>query len=162
MTVIAWDGNILAADRQSQTGDCRKPVRKIFKVKTAAGPALVGISGDLTVGLEMLTWFENGEKREDWRQEWRNTQEGACLFVVQHDKSVWRFESSPDPFRYEDSIAASGSGDAYALVAMRCGCDAIDAVRHASLVSVSCGLGVDWLSLEGPGGSEPENFPDPD
>lgn len=156
MTVIAWDGNILAADRQSQAGDCRKPVRKIFShMVNLSERALIGISGDLTVGLEMLEWFKQGADPATFRSEWRNTQDGACLFVVRPDKTVWRYESSPYPFQYQDKFAASGSGDGYALVAMRCGCSSIDAVRHATRVSVSCGLGVDWLDLNGGSGSHP-------
>lgn len=162
MTVIAWDGNILAADRQSQAGDCRKPVRKIFShMVNLTERCLLGISGDLTVGLEMLEWFKEGAKPEDFRTEWRNTRDGACLFVVRPNKTVWRYESSPYPFQYQElgGVAASGSGDGYALVAMRCGCNAVDAVRHASYVSVSCGMGVDWLDLNGRFGSGSANLP---
>ena len=56
MTVIAWDGKALAADRRAVNCGLARTVCKIERVKGA----LVGMSGDHGVAAEMLKWFTSG------------------------------------------------------------------------------------------------------
>jgi len=144
MTVIAWDGKTLAADRQSQCGDGIIAVTKIFRVANC----LVGITGDLTTGLEMKEWLRNTDPAL-FRQEWRNPDAGAGMLVIYPDGTAWKYESSPTPFPLEGPFAAAGSGASHALVAMDCGSTARQAVLLVQRYINSCGMGCDLLDLNG-------------
>lgn len=56
MTVLAWDGTTLAADKRALSSGLSRRVTKIFKVDDA----LVGIAGTRCIGLEMLEWYKRG------------------------------------------------------------------------------------------------------
>lgn len=147
MTVIAWDGKTLAADRQAECGRSRAAVRKIFTVRDG----LAGISGDLSIGMEVLAWYEAGAIPADWPASNRNLNEGAALTVIRMDDGAPRaffYESSPFPFRTEGIFAARGSGCGEALVAMACGKSAREAVLLAQEFNTTCGMGVDSLEFE--------------
>lgn len=146
MTVIAWDGQDLAADTQSTCGDNISRVRKIKKLRGH----LVGITGDLSFGMEMMDWFSKGADPALWRHDWRAPDKGASLFVIRPDKTAWKYESSPYPFQFQRRIAAAGSGAYLAMVAMDCGKNAVDAVLLAGRYSVSCGEEVFRLSFDSP------------
>ena len=57
MTVIAWDGETLAADRQSLRGDTIMTTRKLWPLKNGG---VVAISGLLSHGIALKKWVENG------------------------------------------------------------------------------------------------------
>ena len=62
MTVLAWDGHTLAADKRAVMGTMILTTTKIFRV----GDALVGYAGDACFGEEMVAWFKRGAKPEDF------------------------------------------------------------------------------------------------
>lgn len=144
MTVIAWDGRVLAADRQSQCGDCKVPVTKIYRMHRC----LVGISGNLSMGMEMFEWLKADADPDKFRQDWRDPDKGASLLMITHDGLAWKYESSPYPFQHHGSTAAAGSGMEVALATMHCGKSAVEAVKLASMYLASCGLGYDSLELD--------------
>ncbi|WP_442592472.1 hypothetical protein ACSBPU_12785 [Parapusillimonas sp. JC17] len=147
MTVIAWDGKALAADRQSECGSVKSSVCKIFRVRDG----IAGISGNLSVGMEVLSWYEAGAAPERYPDSNRRLDEGATLTVIRAEDgkpAVYFYESSPHPFRSCDPFAARGSGAGEALVAMACGKTASEAVLLAQAFNHTCGLGVDVLEFE--------------
>lgn len=143
MTVIAWDGRALAADRLMQSGDTRQPTTKIWR----HGGGLVGVTGNLSVGMEMLAWFRAGAEPAAFPASNRNLGEGATLVHVDAAGRCWRYDSTPHAFVVEGPFAAFGSGDMAALVAMHCGKTAREAVEVAAVYCSSVGLGVDELAL---------------
>lgn len=148
MTVIAWDGKTLAADRQAECGNSRAAVCKVFRVRDG----LAGISGDLSTGMEVLAWYEAGAIPAAWPASNRGLSEGAVLTVIRMEDGAARaffYESSPFPFRTEGAFAARGSGCGEALVAMACGKTAREAVLLAQEYNTTCGMGVDSLEFEG-------------
>lgn len=147
MTVIAWDGQTLAADRQADCGGMKHPVRKIFRVRDG----LAGTSGDLSVGMEMLAWYEAGAVPEAYPANNRDPSQGSVLTVIRMDGGrpmAFCYESSPWPFRCEGPFMARGSGAPEATVAMACGKTAPEAVMLAQEFNATCGLGVDVLEFE--------------
>lgn len=137
MTVIAWDGKTLAADRRATSCGLARTVRKIERYKGF----LLGMSGDHAVAAEMLKWFTCGgdfpaKAREDV----------ATLLVVDHS-GVRLFTTGPEPMVVLDPHMAIGSGRDYALMAMHLGKSAREAVELACLFDVDCGNGVDTLEL---------------
>lgn len=148
MTVIAWDGRTLAADRQSECGSVKSSVRKIFRVHDG----LAGVSGNLSIGMEVLAWYEAGADPMGWPSSNRRLDEGATLTVVRMKDgkpAIYFYESSPYPFCSLDQFAARGSGAGEALVAMACGKTSVEAVLLAQQFNHTCGLGVDSLEFEG-------------
>lgn len=143
MTVIAWDGKTLAADKQNTNGMTRTVVTKIHRV----GDCLVAICGDASVGMEMLEWVRNGCNPENYPPHNRTPNEGSSVIVVKPDATVWKFENTPYPFKCEGRFLAFGCSDESALVAMDLGASAVKAVELASKYNNGCGMGIDSLEL---------------
>lgn len=144
MTVIAWDGVTLAADKLACFGPTKATVTKIFK----RAEGLIGVTGTYSMGMEMIAWFDAGRKPEEFPAGNRSPDNGASLIWVKSDKTVWKFESSPYPFGFERTEAAFGNGDESALIAMACGKSAKEAVLLTSEYNATCGRGVDTLTLD--------------
>lgn len=145
MTVIAWDGECLAADKRMLAGDTAQSTTKLFRLPDGA---LVGITGDFCFGLEMVEWLKAGADPATFRSEWRDPSKGGCVLVVRPDRQVVSYESSPIPIPFSHSFCATGSGSLGALVALACGRSASEAVALACMFSSGCGNGVDTLRLE--------------
>ena len=144
MTVLAWDGRTLAADKLMVNGDCRQHTTKIERF----GLQLLGVCGNLSVGRELLAWFKAGAEPALFPAGNRNLNEGASLVVINPDGGVWKYESSPHPFEVEGDFCAFGCGDTAALVAMHCGKTAREAAIIAGTFVHGCGGGYDALDLE--------------
>jgi hypothetical protein len=142
MTVIAWDGKTLAADRRCMLGNTIRSTTKIFRVFGE----LVGVSGDYVRGLEVLAWFRAGAVPADFPTP-RGTFQGNLLVISASGKAR-RYEEGPIPYMLEDVHAAAGCGDESALVAMHLGATAREAVEITSRFNYGCGNGVDTLTLE--------------
>lgn len=145
MTVIAWDGKTLAADKLACNGSARTTVTKIVR---AHDGSLLGICGDLSIGMEVRAWYENGAQPHEYPLTNRDPEKGASLVVVNLAGEVFKYESSPYPFRLEGRFCAFGCGMEAANVAMHCGKTSAEAVQIASLYTNGCGNGVDTLELD--------------
>lgn len=144
MTVIAWDGKTLAADKLVCFGVTKGTVTKIHR----HGDFLLGVTGNLSMGMEMLEWFKAGAIPKDFPEGNRNPDTGSGLVLVKPDNTVWKYESTPHPFKVEGAFCAFGSGDESAMVAMECGCNARMAVEVTIKYNTGCGNGVDTLEFQ--------------
>lgn len=143
MTVIAWDGKTLAADKQVEWQGLPRTVTKIFRV----GNVLVGVSGDGAQGMDMIEWLRNGQKAEDFPAAQRDEKQWATVVVVREDGAVWVYERTPTPMRLEDKCYATGHGRDFAMAAMYLGKSAREAVEITCVLDVHCGMGIDTLTL---------------
>lgn len=145
MTVIAWDGKTLAADKLCCNGSTRNTTTKIFR----HGDDLLAVTGDLSGGMEMLYWYRDGAESSKFPPANRDPQKsGYCsLIVIKSDKTVWKYEVSPYPFLLEGSFNAFGCADEAALVAMACGKSAAQAIELVSRFNTGCGNGIDVLEM---------------
>lgn len=146
MTVIAFDGKTLAADRQSTSGDCMAyTVRKIARTPDGC---LIAACGDAAHAGQLMRWamggfsgpFPAAPSREAY----------ADLWCVQPDGAIRKYENSPEPSHYLDTMFVAGCGREAAMGAMVMGADARRAVEVACEVNIHCGMGIDTLSLEEP------------
>ena len=137
MTVIAWDGIALAADRRAVNCGLARTVCKIERVNGM----LIGMSGDHGAAAEMLKWFASGG---DFPAKARD--DIATLLVVDHS-GVHLYTTGPEPMNVLDRHMAIGSGRDYALMAMHLGKSAKEAVELACLFDINCGNGVDFLEF---------------
>jgi len=140
MTVIAWDGKTLAADKRAVASGLISTTTKIRRI----GDLLVGIAGNLSAGMEMLEWIENGREREKYPAVQQNDDRSCGCLVIDGGR-ILKYESGPIPLVFEQPFFAMGSGRDFAVAAMHCGKSAREAVEIASLYENGCGNGVDVL-----------------
>jgi len=149
MTVIAWDGKTLAADKQATNNGLKRRVTKIHRIEIPGiGVALAAFSGELAQGVLMLDWLKRGAKAEDFPTSQRAKEDWSPIIVITAEHGILTYEMSPVPARIEEKLYASGSGRDYAMAAMHLGCDAIKAVQVAIDLDAYCGCGIDSLTLD--------------
>lgn len=142
MSVIAWDGKTLVADKRAINNGYKGGV--VTKIHRWVG-GLCAFSGDLDVGMQMVQWLRDGAKPADYpKQQEKNA---ANFLVIHNNGRVERYESVPVPLVMENPQQAMGSGRDYALAAMHLGFDARRAVQVACALDSGCGNGVDVLEL---------------
>lgn len=146
MSVIAWDGRQLAADKRASMGGLIASTTKIFRVEDKQfGEALVGYSGNADAGEEMLAWFSAGHDPTTFPPSQRDKDDWAGLLVAWRDGNLWKYERTPFPLRFPPQQFAIGSGRDFALAAMHLGLTAEQAVGVACVFDTGCGNGVDVL-----------------
>lgn len=148
MSVIAWDGTTLAADKQAVFGgNLILATTKIFRV----ADALVGYAGGADFGEQMLAWLRDGAHPEEFPSSQRDREDWAGMLVIRHGSPILRYERTPYPIRFESKHIAIGSGRDFAMAAMYLGYSAVRAVEVASALDSCCGVGVDALTFEAVG-----------
>lgn len=140
MTVIAWDGKTLAADKLANYNGLKRVVTKIQRIDDL----LVAASGNAWAANEAFAWVKRGRKPEEYPACQRDKDDWALLLVVER-RQILVYERSPYPTTIEEGVFAMGGGRDFALAAMHMGADARRAVEVASHFCPDCGLGVDTL-----------------
>lgn len=147
MTIIVWDGTTLAADRQCTRNDIARSATKVRRV----GDTIAAATGDQLAAMAMLHWWETGAQPEAWPDTQAIEDKWSTMLVVR--PSGWMtYERLNLAIDGEDPYFAMGWGQDLAYGAMMAGADAIRAVQIACAFNVGCGMGIDWLRLDGSGG----------
>lgn len=148
MTVIAWDGETLEADKMVvDGGGIRRTTTKIFrKSSPVGGDDLLAVTGSWDVCMELKAWWEAGGKVENFPAAAR--EDRGCLVVISKHGGVRSYNAGPYPLRHETKKCAFGSGRDFAEAAMFCGKTAEEAVQVAIAFQADCGNGVDVLRLK--------------
>lgn len=142
MTVLAWDGKTLVADRLACAGHMKATVTKILRFEKE----LLGICGNLATGKELKKWYLTGAETDNFPA--AALEDGDTeLVVIKENGRVWVYAASAVPFEIEDEVCAFGAGGEAAWAAMLCGATAEQAVLVASQVNITCGNGMDILPL---------------
>lgn len=138
MTVIAWDGNTLAADRMCNSNGLATEMEKL---KTLSDGRLVAVWGTAVYFHSLIEWLEAGALPLNFP---RMPDEGwAGLVEVKPDR-VNYYENNPHPLTVTGEFMAWGYGREFAIGAMAAGADAVAAVNIASRHCVYCGNGINW------------------
>jgi ATP-dependent protease HslVU (ClpYQ) peptidase subunit len=143
MTVIAWDGKTLAADKQNTSAGHATTVTKIHRVPGG----LVGFTGNAGHANALLTWFREGRNPADWPKKGGEDSAGVMFVTDDGELRGYSGDDGPNYVLYEDKFVAFGAGRDYALAAMYLGSDARRAVEVACALDNSCGMGIDTLEL---------------
>lgn len=138
MTVIAWDGKTLAADKQGESGGLKCIVTKIFKLGTGE---LIGISGTLSEGLAAIQWYKDGALPDKYPI----SKDSESSMIVISNGVIHKYEDHYKPFIIQNRFYAFGSGRELAIGAMAMGADAETAVEIACQYESGCGMGIDVL-----------------
>lgn len=142
MTVIAWDGTTLAADRRATNYGVWHRTTKLRRV---AG-CLIAFEGNASHGEALAGWFERGAIPVEYPKPLEGSDKEAHMIVIREGGTIQRFEG-PHPFVIEEAQYAWGSGRDFALAALHLGKTASEAVAVASHFATGCGDGVDTLTF---------------
>ena len=138
MSIIAWDGKQIAADRQVVAGEI---VQRGFKIKKLKNGEIVGWTGNHAAGLLLVQWYENGADLDDW-PEFQSSEDWSHIIICR-SSGLYYTDSLPCWFKTKEKFTAFGSGRDVALGAMAAGASAKKAVEITNALCTSCGLGVD-------------------
>ena len=147
MTILAWDGKTLAADRMATNNGVASTVTKVFRLDE---DRIIGISGHLTRGLEVVDWLATNGHKDAFPK--GSEDEWYCALLIHrlplNRIYVYKYEGRATPYRVLDTVHACGSGRDFALMAMHLGKTAKEAVELTCELSTECGNGVDTLSFD--------------
>jgi hypothetical protein len=146
MSVVAWDGNILAADRMGVNGNLKILLPKIKILKNKDVVAWVG---DYPCGLMLADWYESGAKKENW-PEFKDDQFATLIVLKTKEKTLETYTDYPIAEPVYDKLMAWGSGRDFALTAMYLYKTAPMAVNIAARFDSSCGNGVECYDIDRP------------
>ncbi|MDR0275927.1 MAG: hypothetical protein LBI48_11440 [Burkholderiaceae bacterium] len=139
MTIIAYDGKTVAADKREV--DSFGLVRTVTKIFHHDG-LVAAITGEHSAGIEMYQWWRAGAKPKDFPSSARDDK--ATLIVI-GSGSILIYTTGPHSVRQEEKQAAFGSGRDFGLAAMAFGKTAAEAVEFACRFQADCGNGIDVL-----------------
>lgn len=145
MTIIVWDGNVLATDCAATDGAAKWETIKAWYHEDARGRCILSGAGPVQTILSMREWYKRGADPDlfpfaqlspDW-----------CQFVVVTSEGLSRYEQGPYSIHHGNAICAFGEGRDFAYGALAMGATAARAVEICNKFSNSCGLGtrVYWL-----------------
>ncbi len=138
MTTIAYDGKVLAVDSQTSANDMR--IGSAQKIIHLADGRLLAFAGSCSCVPEIVSWLNGGEKPTLFENE------SADGIIVSLDGSA--VEINKNLRMYPACVPWSGgSGWIIALVAMRCGKTAFEAIEIACEMDNGSGLPVRHVTL---------------
>ena len=144
MTVIAWDGKSIAADRRAERGRVIEEHDKLFP-----GPngSTISFAGEAAKGLLLVEWYCKGRKLKDWPK-FQSTEDFITMIVAGKDGKVDVYYDEPIPVPFSNNFNAWGSGAPFAIGAMAAGATPLEACKIAGKHCVSCGNGYDVIYFE--------------
>jgi len=142
MTVIAWDGKTLAADRMMEMNGGKFPITKIRRLLDGA---LIGSAGDTPRAMQLAEWVEGGCVAGQLPAPQGDMY--ARLLHIRLDGKAVLYANNDQPIVVEQPFMAIGSGQDYANTAMYLGHGARQAVAITSELCSSVGMGIDTLEL---------------
>lgn len=149
MTVIAWDGRILASDKQVTMNGIKFSTTKL---KYLGNGEYAAMTGDRNDCLAMLEWYKDGADRDKFPQLGKGNDSYSLLLVIRgNNLSAVYYENSPFAVNVEDRKIAFGCGRDLALGAMAAGVSAFEAVKIACQFDIHCGVGCDWVNVANDG-----------
>lgn len=145
MSVIAWDGRMLAADKRASIGSLYRKTTKIFRRNNC----LVGYAGDADKAEELMAWWAAGANPKEFPEPCRDDSRTWASLLVVSPGGLLHYQRTPYPVRYDSGQSmAIGSGRDFAMAAMHLGKTAAEAVDVACALDSGCGDGVDALFMD--------------
>lgn len=150
VTTIAFDGKILAADRQCSC-DYKMSMTKIFHWKENKTHFMFAGAGAVQSVLQLQDWLQNN-KIQEYHESLDEDMfaEGILVTVVNSKLTQVALYNTKScfPVIIEDGTFSIGSGSAFAKTAMHLGKNAVDAIRIASQFDSDTGMGINSISID--------------
>jgi len=162
MTVIAWDGEVLATDTQCVLGNAKYNAPKAW-YKSVGGQACI---------LTGVGTLKNIHRHKDWLLHtysmdgenashpfpYADVENHYYQFILVTKEGLLRYEGTPYPIVHGVNACAFGEASDFAYGALAMGATAIEAVKVAIKYSHQCGGNVESYSLvKGDGHEKKEN-----
>lgn len=136
MTVIAWDGTTLAADRTCNIGGVAFESTKVCRVIVGQLPFLLAFAGSGARAAQLGAWFEEGAHPDKYPA--RKADDESIMVVIGfwkgNPRAIRRYEDTGYPLVVESPTYADGAGRDVAMTAMRLGKSAAEAIHVAAEV----------------------------
>lgn len=146
MTVIAWDGTTLAADKRGDYSGAALTVTKLHRVDR---DRIAAVSGCGSHGMAVLQWLRDGADIAKYPPPCGDDR--ALVVVVHRDGTVLSYEGHGYCVSLTEATPlAMGAGRDFAMGALAMGADARQAVEITNRFSMYCGNGVDTMRFEEP------------
>ncbi len=97
MSVVAFDGNLLAADRAGNFGGCKIPGQKLFLIDEDTA---VAFTGSIASAMAMLEWVKHGCKVEQFPDCNKGDDYSRVIICKRSTRSVFMYEKTPYPSEY--------------------------------------------------------------
>jgi hypothetical protein len=140
MTVIAWDGVTVAADRKSSGTGPDMIFNKIFRLDSGE---VAAIFGNARNAYTLLEWKRGN--LEEFPTDFSD--EGKMLVFGNGYVSFYSTRSKGLAIPVLDEFMAWGTGADVAVGALAAGADSVRAVEIACRYNSGCGLGLDSLKV---------------
>jgi ATP-dependent protease HslVU (ClpYQ) peptidase subunit len=139
MTTIVYchKTRTMNADKQITTNGVRTSATKLHQ----HNQEVIGISGDMGKAAQLLHWYKQGANPDTFP-----AGDEACMLVASATE-VKYFHTYGVPRVVTDFPVTIGSGDHLALMAMKCGLSAVDAIKMVSTLDVFTGAEVDTIAV---------------
>jgi ATP-dependent protease HslVU (ClpYQ) peptidase subunit len=142
MSVIAWDGKTIAADRSITFGEVKMIGNKLWEIPGGA----IAVCGGSYSGMLVKNWWISGARKEEWPDIQKDKEAWSILVVANSKKGVIYYEQEPVGIEV-GGIMAWGSGKEIAIGVMASGGSAVNAVEIACTYSPFCGFGCDFVNI---------------
>jgi hypothetical protein len=142
--MIAWDGTTLAGDKRTSFGGLHATTTKVHRLPD--GRLFAGC-GPTALIQEMRHWIAAGADPATFPAAQRVPADCVSALVVQINGSLLQYETTAYPLVLENRQWAIGSGRDFAVMAMRLGKTAAEAVLLTAEFCHDCGNGADALDL---------------
>jgi len=145
MTVVAWDGKTLAADKRVSYGTAHRNTTKIMRI----GDTLAGIAGHAIYCMAVVNWLNEGGDPKNFPLLPEAAEDMVSVLVITEEGLILEYGHLPTPLIYDNhKFFSIGCGAPYAMSAMHFGRTAKEAVEFASQMDIGCGNGVDTLEFD--------------
>lgn len=150
MSVVCWDGNTLAADKQATDCDMRVETTKIRLIKSGSfeGEIIAWVGCEID-GAALADWYEQGADPDKWPKAAQLDKESSSRLIVAGKAGCKHYQGTHAPIALKviEPFRAWGSGRDYAMGALAAGVSAYTAVEIASHFCITCGGGVDSFDV---------------
>lgn len=133
MSVIAWDGKILACDRAANDGVNKWQVDKIWEINGK----ILACMGSVDNVHKVVSWFLDGATAR-----YPVMSAMTHLIYLCPDRGMVRYNHTGTPVVHGSNLFAIGEGRDFAYGALALGHTAIEAVQAANKFSIFCDFGV--------------------
>lgn len=142
MTTIAWDGRTLCADRQLTTSGVRFETTKAHRLKDGS---LFASCGALENNVAVKQWLNGGDDKPAIDKD--DDFDGV---LIRPDGTAWMLNKKLHLIAIESPYFATGSGRDFALLALKLGKTAREAVELACELDIWSGMGITELTVDQP------------
>jgi len=142
MSIVAWNGKMLAADRMGVTAEMRVVSPKLVDIGDGIAIAWTGKADQ---GLILLQWWRDGCDANAWPA-FQQGQEWSRLIIASKGRCFY-YERNPMEQEVFLPFCAWGIGRDFAMGAMEMGANPQQAIEVASKWSIGCGFGVDCADV---------------